>query len=131
MRQTSAFGLCMHVYCKSIIMLHLYLFYCNLFTKIGHDHVRAMLFKQRPVFRHAYIMHSAISCFFHVLELSNDIQTADRLLVVAICHFNWLCSRKYGIVWYHPASSRFYLTAFILCQFSGKLTGTLWIRHVF
>jgi murein endopeptidase len=51
--------------------------YCNLSSKIGHDHVRPMLFKQRPIFHHAYVMHSAISCF-HVLELPNDIQTADR-----------------------------------------------------
>jgi hypothetical protein len=34
---------------------------------------------------------------------------ADSLFV-AICHFNWLYSRKYGTVWYYPASSRFYLT---------------------
>jgi hypothetical protein len=46
-------------------------------------------------------------------------------LFVAICCSNWLYSRKYGTVWYHPASSRFYLTVFILCQFQGKLTGTL------
>jgi hypothetical protein len=42
-----AFGLCILV----------------LSSKIGHDHVRAMLFKQRPIFHHAYVMHSAISCF--------------------------------------------------------------------
>jgi hypothetical protein len=58
-------------------MLHLYLFYCNLSSKIGHDHVRAMLLKQRLIFHHAYVMHSAIS-WFHVLELPNDIQIADR-----------------------------------------------------
>jgi hypothetical protein len=51
--------------------------YCNLSSKIRHDHVHAMLFIQRPIFRHAYVMHSAIS-WFHVLELPNDIQTADR-----------------------------------------------------
>jgi hypothetical protein len=51
--------------------------YCNLSSKIGHDHVRAMLFRQRLIFRHAYVMHSAIS-WFHVLELPNDIQIADR-----------------------------------------------------
>jgi hypothetical protein len=43
--------------------------------------------------------------------------------------FNWLWGRKYGTVWYHPASSRFYLTVFILCQFQGKLTGTLQIQQ--
>jgi hypothetical protein len=46
-------------------------------SKIGHDHVRAMLSNQRPIFCHAYVMHSAIS-WFRVLELPNDIQTADR-----------------------------------------------------
>jgi hypothetical protein len=46
-------------------------------------------------------------------------------LFIAICRSNWLHSRKYGTFWYHPASSRFYLTIFMLCQFQGKLTGTL------
>jgi hypothetical protein len=46
-------------------------------------------------------------------------------LFVAICRSNWLYSRKYRTVWYHPASSRFYLIVFILCQFQGKLTSTL------
>jgi hypothetical protein len=36
-----------------------------------------MLFRQRPIFHHDYIMHSAIS-YFHALELPNDIQIADR-----------------------------------------------------
>jgi hypothetical protein len=44
----------------------------------------------------------------------------DRLLI-AICRSNWLHSRKYGTVLYHRASSRFYLTIFILCQFLGKI----------
>jgi hypothetical protein len=61
-------------------------------------------------------------------QFPNDVQIADRQLVVAICRFDWLRSRKYGTVWYHLASSRFYLTFFILCQFQGKLTGTLRIR---
>jgi hypothetical protein len=46
-------------------------------------------------------------------------------LFVAIRRSNWLYSRKHRTAWYHPASSRFYLTVFILCQFQGKLTGTL------
>jgi hypothetical protein len=46
-------------------------------SKIGHDHVLAMLFKQTLIFHYAYVMHSAISCF-SCLELSNDVQTADR-----------------------------------------------------
>jgi hypothetical protein len=46
-------------------------------------------------------------------------------LFVAICRSNWLYSSKYGTVWYHPASFRFYLTVFILCQFHRKMTSTL------
>jgi hypothetical protein len=46
-------------------------------------------------------------------------------LFIAICRPNWLHSRKYGTAWYHPTSSRFYLTIFILYQFQGKLTGML------
>jgi hypothetical protein len=72
----------MLVYFKLIIMLSPYLSYCNLILKIGHDHVRAMLFKQRLIFRHAYVMHSVIS-WFHVLELPNVIQTAD----IACCSY--------------------------------------------
>jgi hypothetical protein len=42
-----------------------------------------------------------------------------------MCHLIWLCSRKYGTVWYHPASSKlWYLTAFPFVNFQEKLTGT-------
>jgi hypothetical protein len=51
--------------------------FCNLSSKIGRDHVHAMLFIQRPIFHHDHVMHSAIF-WFHVLELPNGIQTADR-----------------------------------------------------
>jgi hypothetical protein len=50
----------------------LFTFHCNLSLKISHDRVRATLFKQGPIFCHAYVMHSAIS-WFHVFKLSNDI----------------------------------------------------------
>jgi hypothetical protein len=46
-------------------------------------------------------------------------------LFVAICRSNWLCSRKYGTVWYYPASSSFYLTFFHPLSVSGKIAGTL------
>jgi hypothetical protein len=51
--------------------------YYNLSSKIGRDHVHAMLFIQRPIFRHAHVMHLAMF-WFHVLELPNGIQTVDR-----------------------------------------------------
>jgi hypothetical protein len=42
-----------------------------------------------------------------------------------MCHLAWLFSRKYGIVWYHPASSKlWYLTALSFVNFQEKLTGT-------
>jgi hypothetical protein len=42
-----------------------------------------------------------------------------------MCHLIWLLSRKYGTVWYHPASSKlWYLTAFPFVNFQEKLTGT-------
>jgi hypothetical protein len=44
---------------------------------MGRDHVHVMLFIQRPIFRHAHVMHSAMF-WFPVLELLNGIQTADR-----------------------------------------------------
>jgi hypothetical protein len=42
-----------------------------------------------------------------------------------MCHPIWLCSRKYGTVWYHPASSKlWYLTTLSFVNFQGNLTGT-------
>jgi hypothetical protein len=42
-----------------------------------------------------------------------------------MCHLAWLSSRKYGTVWYHPASSKlWYLTALSFVNFQEKLTGT-------
>jgi hypothetical protein len=41
-----------------------------------------------------------------------------------MCHPSWLFSRKYGTVWYHPASSKlWYLTALSFVNFQEKLTG--------
>jgi hypothetical protein len=42
-----------------------------------------------------------------------------------MCYPIWLFSRKYGTVWYHPASSKlWYLTALPFVDFQEKLTGT-------
>jgi hypothetical protein len=95
--------------------LPFYLFYHDLSLIIGHGYVlQHCLNKDR---------------FFIMLTLYIQLRPMFELLTdslfVAICHSNWLYSRKYGTVWYHPASSRFYLTVFILSQFQGKLTGTL------
>jgi hypothetical protein len=42
-----------------------------------------------------------------------------------MCHLAWLPIRKYGTVWYNPASSKlWYLTALSFVNFQEKLTGT-------
>jgi hypothetical protein len=42
-------------------------------------------------------------------------------LFIAISRSNWLHSRKYGTVWYHPASSRFLSVYFQPLLVSGKI----------
>jgi hypothetical protein len=91
---------------------------------IGHGNVlQCCLSKDRFLScLHHTFGYALFTCFISsrmMFELLTDS------LFVAICRSNWLYSRKYGTVWYHRASSRFYLTIFILCQFQGKLTGTL------
>jgi hypothetical protein len=93
---------------------------------IGHAYVlQRCLNKDRwPIFimLTSYIRLYPVYMFY---QLPNCVRIADRYVIVAICHSNWLYSHKYRTVWYHPVSSRFYLTVFILCQFQGKLTCTL------
>jgi hypothetical protein len=39
-----------------------------------------------------------------------------------MCHLVWPFSRKYGTVWYHPASSKlWYLTALSFVNFQEKI----------
>jgi hypothetical protein len=59
-------------------MLRFYLLYCVLvIDNRSCVHALMILFKQRPISHHAYVMHSAISCL-HVLKFPNDVETADR-----------------------------------------------------
>jgi hypothetical protein len=114
----------MHVYCKFMIMLRFYLFHHDLSLVISHGYVlQCCLNKDRflSCLRHTF-GYALFTCFIGSRMTFGLL--ADSLFV-AICRSNWLYSCKYGTVWYHPASSRFYLTFFILCQFQGKLTGTL------
>jgi hypothetical protein len=72
---------------------------------------------------HAYVIHSAV--FFFPLRLPEWSWFFDRWLYIAMCHLAWLFSRKYGTVWYHPASSKlWYLIALSFVNFQEKLTGT-------
>jgi hypothetical protein len=74
-----------------------------------------------------------LSCLHHlfgyvifcILKAPEWFQFAGRYLFIAICHLTWLSSRKYGTVWYHPASSKLWnLTTLSFVNFQGKLTGT-------
>jgi hypothetical protein len=52
--------------------------YC-LFSRIGHDHVRATLFEQRPIIRHAYVIYSAKSFFmFNSSRMIFELLIDDR-----------------------------------------------------
>jgi hypothetical protein len=74
------------------------------------------------------------SCFVHVPFCPNKdrsiVMLASSVRLCSILRFKaleWLPSRKYGTVWYHPASSKFwYLITLSFVNFQGKLTGTLW-----
>jgi hypothetical protein len=96
---------------------------CFIFDNRSWSYV-VTLSKQRSIFRHAYVIHSAVFYYMFIISRMIFKLPADSLFV-AICRLDWLHGRKYGTVWYHPASSMFYLIFFILCQFQGKLTGTL------
>jgi hypothetical protein len=111
----------MHVYCKFMIVLHFYLFYYDLSLIFGHGYVLQRCLNEDRFSSHlrhtfGYVL---FTCF-----ISSRMVYELLTLVVAICLSDWLYSRKYGTIWYHPTSSRFYLTFFVLCQFQGKLTGT-------
>jgi hypothetical protein len=70
-------------------------------------------------------MHSAVLFLHAFINCRMMLKLLTDSLFVAICRSNWLHSRKHGTDWYHPVSSTFYLTILFLCQFQGKLTGTL------
>jgi hypothetical protein len=95
-------------------------FYHDLSLMIDHYHVmQCCLSKDRFfIMLTSYIRLCSVTCFISSRMAFNLL--TDRLFI-AICRSNWLYSRKHGTVWYHPASSRFYLTIFILFQFPGKI----------
>jgi hypothetical protein len=70
---------------------------------------------------HACVIHSAMLLFsFYKFPIGFNL-LADSFM----CHPIWLLSRKYGTVWYHPASSKlWYLTILSFVNFQEKLIGT-------
>jgi hypothetical protein len=106
-------------------LLH-FIVYCYLFSKIGHGfvHGQCHLDKDRSI-----VMHTSSIRLCSVLRF----KAPEWFLIcwqIASCSYmsSYMAfSRKYGTVWYHPASSKlWYLTTLSFVNFQGKLTGTLW-----
>jgi hypothetical protein len=85
--------------------------------------VYAFLTKQRLI---AIMLTSFIRQYcFSFYKFPNDFNSLANSFFIAMCHLVWLLSRKYGTVWYHPASSKlWYLTPLSFVNFQEKLTGT-------
>jgi hypothetical protein len=110
-------------YMFMLVLYFIYLFNVGHHGDRSRSCARASLPKQRPI---AVMLASSIRlCYFFLLKAPEWFQFIGRWLSIAICHLTWLCSRKYGTVWYHPASSKlWYLTTLSFVNFQGKLTGT-------
>jgi hypothetical protein len=71
------------------------------------------------------LRHSFGSIDFFFYKIPNGFSSLANSFSIAVCHLMWPFSRKYGTVWYHPASSKiWYLTALSFVNFQEKLTGT-------
>jgi hypothetical protein len=87
---------------------------------IGHDLVRVHLCSNKDrllsCLRHPF---SSVTFPFISSRMTFSLLTG---LSIAMCHPVWLYSRKYGTVWYHPASSKlWYLTALSFVNFQEKI----------
>jgi hypothetical protein len=109
-------------------MLTFALYFNHLFNigyhGIGHNIVfMHFLTKQRPI---VVMLTSFIRQYwFFFYEIPNVFSSLANSFSIAMCHLMWPFSRKYGTVWYHPASSKpWYLTALSFVNFQEKLTGT-------
>jgi hypothetical protein len=84
--------------------------------------VYALLTKQRPI---AILPTSSIrQYYFSFYKFPKGFNSLANSFCIAMRHLVWLFSRKYGTVWYHPASSKlWYLTILSFVNFQEKLTG--------
>jgi hypothetical protein len=73
--------------------------------------------------RYAHVIHSAVLLF--PFTFSRMVVVRWQIAFYSYVSSHLAFSRKYGTVWYHPASSKFwYLTALSFVNFQEKLTGT-------
>jgi hypothetical protein len=75
---------------------------------------------------HAHVIHSAVSLL--LFTLSRLVANRWQIAFYSYMSSRLAFSRKYGTVWYHPASSKlWYLTALSFVNFQEKLTGTSFV----
>jgi hypothetical protein len=108
----------LHVYVRALLYLML------IIMGIGHGPVHVHLCSNRDrslsCLRHPF---GNVTLFFY--KSPNGFNLLADKLPIAMCHPIWLLSRKYGTVWYRPASSKlWYLTTLSFVNFQEKLTGT-------
>jgi hypothetical protein len=71
------------------------------------------------------LMSSIRLCHFLHFKAPEWFLVCWQIALYSYMYLTWLSSRKYGTVWYHPASSKLWnLTTFSFVNFQGKLTGT-------
>jgi hypothetical protein len=93
-------------------------------TEIGHNIVCMHLWPNRDRLP-SCLRHSFGSIVFPFYKFPNAFNSLENSFYIAMRHLVWLLSRKYGTVWYHPASSKlWYLTTLPFVNFQEKLTGT-------
>jgi hypothetical protein len=109
----------LHVYDHALFVI-----YCYLSSRIGHGFVHVRFCPNRD--RSIVMLTSPIR-----LYLVLHFKVPEWLLVCwQIASHSYMSShmafsRKYGTVWYHPASSKLWnLTTLAFVNFQGKLTGT-------
>jgi hypothetical protein len=72
---------------------------------------------------HAHVIHSVVLLF--PFMVSRMVVVLWQIAFYSYVSSHLAFSRKYGTVWYHPASSKlWYLTALSFVNFQEKLTGT-------
>jgi hypothetical protein len=84
-------------------------------TGIGHGLAHVHLYPNKD--RSIVMLTSSIRlCYVLRFKAPNGFSLLADSFFIATCHLTWLSSRKYGTVWYHPASSKLWnLTTFVFC----------------
>jgi hypothetical protein len=91
---------------------------------IGHAFCTSILVHVKTDRHHARVIHSAV-LLFPFTVFSRMVVVLWQIAFYSYVSFHLAFSRKYGTVWYYPASSKlWYLTTLSFVNFQEKLTGT-------